>query len=54
MGGIEAAQTLAEETRRIKANYGEVDSTFRIGLDLHDEIISVARDGSSGGVDAWR
>lgn len=44
MGGIEAAQTLAEETRRIKANYGEVDSTFRIGLDLHDEIISVARE----------
>jgi nucleotide-binding universal stress UspA family protein len=44
MGGIEAAKKLAEETTRIKANYGEVDSTFRTGLDLHDEIISVARE----------
>jgi nucleotide-binding universal stress UspA family protein len=44
MGGLEAAKKLAEETTRIKANYGEVDSTFRTGLDLHDEIISVARE----------
>ena len=44
IGGLEAAKKLAEETTRIKANYGEVDSTFRTGLDLHDEIISVARE----------
>ena len=44
MGGLEAAKKLAQETTRIKANYGEVDSTFRTGLDLHDEIISVARE----------
>jgi universal stress protein A len=44
MGGLEAAKKLAEETTCIKANYGEVDSTFRTGLDLHDEIISVARE----------
>ena len=29
MGGLEAAKKLAEETACIKANYGEVDSTFR-------------------------
>ena len=40
----EAAKKLAEETKRIRANYGEVDSTFRTGFDLHDEIISVARE----------
>jgi universal stress protein A len=44
MGGLEAAKKLAEETTCIKANHGEVDSTFRTGLDLHDEIISVARE----------
>jgi nucleotide-binding universal stress UspA family protein len=31
MGGLEAAKKLIEETTRIKANYGEVDSTFRTG-----------------------
>src|ERR1700675_4478622 len=40
----EAGKRLTEETTRTKANYGEVDSLFRIGLDLHDEIISVARE----------
>jgi nucleotide-binding universal stress UspA family protein len=44
MGGLEAANKLAEETTCIKATYGEVDSTFRTGLDLHDEIINVARE----------
>jgi nucleotide-binding universal stress UspA family protein len=44
IGGLEAAKKLAEETTRIKANYREVDSTFRTGVDLHDEIISVARE----------
>ena len=42
--GLEAAGKLAEETTSLKANYEEVDSTFRTGLDLHDEIISVARE----------
>ena len=42
MGGIEAAKKLAEETTRIKTNCEKVDSTFRTGLDLHDEIMSVA------------
>jgi nucleotide-binding universal stress UspA family protein len=44
MGGLEAAKKLAEETTCIKANYGEVASTFRTGLNLHDEIISVAKE----------
>ena len=44
MGGLEAANKLAEETTRIKAKYGEIDSLFRTGLDLHDEIIKVARE----------
>jgi universal stress protein A len=39
-----AVKKLAEETTRTKADYGEVDSLFRTGLDLHDEIISVARE----------
>jgi nucleotide-binding universal stress UspA family protein len=43
-GKKEAAKKLAEETTRIKAKYGEVDSLFRTGLDLHDEIIKVARE----------
>jgi universal stress protein A len=43
-GKEEAGKKLAEETTRTKANYGEVDSLFRTGLDLHDEIISVARE----------
>ena len=43
-GKEEAGKKLTEETTRIKANYGEVDSLFRTGLDLHDEIISVARE----------
>jgi universal stress protein A len=40
----QAGKKLAEETTRTKANYGEVDSLFRTGLDLHDEIISVAEE----------
>jgi universal stress protein A len=44
MDGLEAAKKLTEETKCIKANYGDVDSTFRTALDLHDEIISVARE----------
>ena len=40
----EAAKKLAEETTRIKAKYEEVDTIFRTGLDLHDEIIKVARE----------
>ena len=43
-GKEEAAKKLAEETTRIKAKYEEVDSLFRTGLDLHDEIIKVARE----------
>ena len=43
-GKKEAGKRLAEETTRIKAKYGEVDSLFRTGLDLHDEIIKVARE----------
>ena len=44
MGGLEAVKKLAEERTRIKANYGEVDSTLRTGINIHDEIISVARE----------
>ena len=43
-GKEEAARKLAEETTRIKAKYGEVDSLFRTGLDLHDEIIKMAKE----------
>ena len=43
-GKEEAAKKLAEETTHIKAKYGEVDSIFPTGLDLHDEIINVARE----------
>jgi universal stress protein A len=43
-GKEEAVKKLAEETTRTKADYGEVDSLFRTGLDFHDEIISVARE----------
>jgi universal stress protein A len=39
-----AGKRLAEETTRTMANYGQVDSLFRTGLDLHDEIINVARE----------
>jgi nucleotide-binding universal stress UspA family protein len=43
-GKEEAANKLAEEATRIKAKYSEVDSLFRTGLDLHDEIIKAARE----------
>ena len=39
-----ASKRRAEETTRTLANYGQVDSLFRTGLDLHDEIINVARE----------
>jgi universal stress protein A len=43
-GKEEAGKKPAEETTRTKTSYGEVDSLFRTGLDLYDEIISVARE----------
>jgi universal stress protein A len=43
-GKEEAAKKLAEETTRIKARYAEVDSLFRTGIDLHDEIVKAARE----------
>jgi nucleotide-binding universal stress UspA family protein len=40
----EAEKKLAEETTRAKLTYREVDSLLRTGLELHHEILSVAKE----------
>jgi nucleotide-binding universal stress UspA family protein len=43
----ESRKKLAEEVARVKLTFPKVDSLFRTGLDLHDEILNAAKEVSA-------